>query len=721
MRWVLVLLVLTACSKKQNDTDEQEVPPRLVLIEEDAAVDVQVIPIDPLDAGEVDACCGVPCRCGDEYERQLRCWQNQMYYCTPTGAPPGGDPTLYQQAVVVDICDDSGQPCVPDGPGDPLCEWEIIDIGECEGWLECDPTDPDIMVDENKPCITTDENGNEINGVQDFVCQKGKILAGPCVPCNPEECDGEDNDCDGQTDEGQYPCEDTCGQGTASCVNGELVGCNVPPPSIELCNSVDDDCDGDVDEELVRPCNTVCEEGVEFCVEGLWFGCTATQPNDEECNGMDDDCDGLTDEDLHCSCPPETVGFLMPCMEHPLVCGQGFKTCECVDENCTETQMTECLAMCSWLPEPGADCDPTLGLVFPEICNNFDDDCDQSIDEELVASCYSGPEETLNVGVCQPGELVCDAGSWGNYLDGLFIPDMCLGEKTPLPEDLCTGNDDNCDGVMDKQMEDTDVLFIVDTSGSMSPYINAVQQAMTTFSANYSDEEVIQWGLVVGPIDSGNDVETLVMRTNLVPFDQFLPVLANLDDNTAADEMLYDALYLSIRNLAPPLGPFAHQWEVNINSNPAVNNWVINWREGANHVVIVFTDEAGQTYMEPDVDQQIIVDTASACDDLSIYSFSKPADQAGNDGWEPVSVGGSWEPITSNSANMFDVLMNIIDETACGGSEEVTWFGLNDFQFASLWSFSGSKYEVNEPAYDRSTWLYLPTMQCISPEQIKDY
>lgn len=707
--------------------------PSRLLIDQSVDPDVAIIDWVPIDA-EVDAgCCGIPCHCGEEYERQQRCWQEQMFYCTPTGAPPGDDPALYQQAVIMDICDEDGQPCTPEGPNDPNCSWTVIDMGECEGWLECDPTDPDPYVQEDVPCTSEDEDGNTYTGLQDFFCQKGKIITTPCEPCSVEICDGIDNDCDLAIDEGTYDCQNECGNGTALCADGELVGCDAPIPFPEQCDGLDNDCDGQTDEELIQACETVCEDGVEFCVEGAWTGCTAKPPSPEECNGEDDDCDGLNDEGLDCACPPEMIGFLMPCMEDPLLCGQGFKTCECVDEECSSTQMTPCFAMCHWLPPNGEVCDPTLGVPVLEVCNNFDDDCDDTIDEDLISDCYTGPDGTVGVGECAAGQLICQEGKWGNEFEGLFVEDMCLGEVTPTEEDLCTGQDDNCDGVIEKVMEETDILFIVDTSGSMSGTINAVQQAMLMFSAHYSDQEVVQWGLVVGPVADRGD-QMLVMSTNLVPFQQFMPVLATLDDDNTSDEMLYDALFLSIRNLVPimPLNWNQFFWGEDIGSNPSIENWSINWRPEANHVVIVFTDEEGQSFTNPEINQELIVETANSANELSIYSFTTLLHKHGDWGWSPVSIGGECGNLTSNPNEMFQRLMEIIDEEVCGGGAEPE-------QGASLLnapllplSFPFNRTEAFYPAShfgfwhfkDQSAhgqnemWLHIPTKQCIHPTDI---
>ena len=106
-------------------------------------------------------------------------------------------------------------------------------------------------------------------------------------------------------------------------------------------------------------------------------------------------------------------------------------------------------------------------------------------------------------------------------------------------------------------------------------------------------------------------------------------------------------------------------WSGGISSKPSINNFKINWREDANRVVVVFSDEYGQSYLNPEVTKELIKDTALMAEDLFIYTFSS---FSGKGDWQDISIGGKWFTLTSNPAEMFDNLMEILDETACGGS-----------------------------------------------------
>jgi len=132
-------------------------------------------------------------------------------------------------------------------------------------------------------------------------------------PRAAEVCDGKDNDCDGNIDEGlpiQSYCADEDGDGHGVSGQHAAMGCAPPkgygscdgdcddrnsqiyPSAAELCNGRDDDCDGRIDEDA----RTIC--GVGWCAsyaQGCSSECTPGKPRREECNAFDDDCDGESD------------------------------------------------------------------------------------------------------------------------------------------------------------------------------------------------------------------------------------------------------------------------------------------------------------------------------------------------------------------------------------------------------------------------------------------
>jgi len=572
------------------------------------------------------------------------CVNCQWYFCPPLDS-------VWQKHICIDNCEDP-----------PVVLYE----GQCEEYLECDPQQ--YLMDQVE--CTTPEG---FPGTQDKVCNKGQIQYTDCVTdCEEETCNYEDDDCDGTIDEGQLnDCQE----------------CGIIPP--EDCNNYDDDCDGIVDEDLIQPCTTACGSGYEMCDSGNWISCTAPQPQEEICDGLDNDCDGQIDEELECVCTIQDIGVLFPCQEDPLLCGQGYKTCECADSECKTLAMTECFAFCYWIPpEDPTQCDPLIGMPLnEEKCNNFDDNCNQLIDEDLYSACYTGPEGTLMVGICEPGIMTCDAGTWGNYDDDEdFIPYYCKEEITPQ-EEICNGLDDDCDGITDwgEEMKETDVLFIVDWSGSMSDEMDAVMIALNQFAQNFSDEEVIKWAFMRGPVatSSFSSKERLELQQDLVGFSDYLASLASMDSSSAtmntSYEMILDAIYLAVHNITSMLniqipdlqwsGPAGvYPWDVD-ESSPPLQNFKVSWRPAADRIVIVFTDEHPQSYLEPELILEDVKLAVSNTPQFKLYTFSRVSHKIP---WEELSIAGNgeWYQLTNNPTQMYASLIEILDNICKGETNE---------------------------------------------------
>jgi hypothetical protein len=139
--------------------------------------------------------------------------------------------------------------------------------------------------------------------------------ATPTRVCSAEKCNGQDDDCDGLIDEG-YAINQVCFKGVGACMvagitvcdgTGTGVVCNAtsnPPQLWENCNGIDDDCDGQVDEgfNIGQPCTM----GAYPCIiKGTitCFGCAGEFQQECNCSdGIDDDHDFAIDcADPDCS------------------------------------------------------------------------------------------------------------------------------------------------------------------------------------------------------------------------------------------------------------------------------------------------------------------------------------------------------------------------------------------------------------------------------------
>ena len=108
---------------------------------------------------------------------------------------------------------------------------------------------------------------------------------------------------------------------------------------------------------------------------------------------------------------------------------------------------------------------------------------------------------------------------------------------------------------------------------------------------------------------------------------------------------------------------------------PPKEQWNISWRTDAKHVIILFSDEQGQTYLIPQITESILVNMINAADELAVYAFTQQflLDFGSADNYEALAaagIGGKVYPLTMKAIEMYNSLLEILDETACGNKSK---------------------------------------------------
>ena len=403
-----------------------------------------------------------------------------------------------------EVCDDADNDCDGDIDEGTSC---VDDDGDGYSELEgdCDdaststyPGAEELSDGEDNDCDGTADEGTDVyDDDGDCFCESGACTGSASTTCTSlsdgdcddaddaihpdadEVCDNEDNDCDGDTDEDDaidaptwYADADSDAYGdpdadTTSCDQpsgyvSDATDCDDDdsgsnPGESEVCDEADNDCDGTVDEGVTT---TYYDDDdgdgygdaadiTDACSIPSGYVSDATDCDDtdagnypgatEYCDGDDNDCDGDTDED---DAADASTWFADSD-------GDGYGGASIYTVSCS--------APTSYVGN-STDCDDGDASNYPgatEYCDNEDNDCDGTADEDDAAdaSTWYADTDTDGYGDASSTDTACDQPS--GYVSNATDCDDGDGNINPGESEICDSDDNDCDGSVDEGVTTT--------------------------------------------------------------------------------------------------------------------------------------------------------------------------------------------------------------------------------------------------------------------------
>jgi hypothetical protein len=372
--------------------------------------------------------------------------------------------------------------------------------GYAERTGDCDDTD--VSFHPNAPeSDCSDPNDYNCDGSSGYTdadgdgvpaCQECNDADAAVFPGADEQCDGVDNNCDGEIDEATavdavtwYVDADGDGYGDPAT---STVACDAPagygadstdcddsnadehPGAIEVCDGDDDNCDGVVDEATAADAGTwyadtdtdgygnpatatvSCDAPAGFVADAS--DCDDTDETefpgaDERCDGDDDDCDGEVDED----------SAVDAATWYGDTDGDGYGD--------AGNALVACTAPVGFGSD-ARDCDDADAAIHPgadEVCNGVDDNCDGDVDENTATDALTWYADSDGDGYGDADIVLMACEQPASYSALATDCDDTDGAEYPGAAEVCDGDDDDCDGEVDEDSAVDASTWYGDTDG----------------------------------------------------------------------------------------------------------------------------------------------------------------------------------------------------------------------------------------------------------------